>query len=63
MTPGDMLQLVGDIATASQPHTSITQGFTAGEFAMIVAGGVLTLAVLAFFVVLFIRASKEHESP
>ena len=55
--------LVANIVAETRPQASITEGFTAGEFALIVAGGILTLAVLGFFIVLFIRASKETPEP
>jgi hypothetical protein len=58
--PGQLLAVIG---AASQPRPSITDGFTAGEFALVAAGGILTLAVLTFFIVLFIRASKEQQNP
>ena len=54
------LQSAAAAAITSQTRPSITEGFTAGEFALLAAGGLLTLAILGFFIVLFIRASKEQ---
>lgn len=55
-----IFQMLSALPAQSQTRPSITDGFTAAEFALIVAGGILTLAILAFFIILFIRASKEQ---
>jgi hypothetical protein len=43
----------------TQPQSALAEGFRGGELVLIIAGGILTIVVLAFFIFLFVRASRE----